>query len=82
MTDPKFKQIYAFVNLGVTILWAAFCVLITYTAAITKDTLNILAAAGADTFLGAMIVWNGNINQFFYRKKPEEDKEDINEVRK
>jgi hypothetical protein len=68
MKDSTFKQLYAFVSLLSTMLWAVFCVWITFRAVITKETLNILGAAGADTLLGAMIVWHGNVNQFYFRK--------------
>ena len=73
MKGEQFKQVYAFVTLALTVLWAAFCVWITYQAVATKETLNILGAAGADALLGALIVWTGNINQHYFRKaKPPE----------
>ncbi len=72
MQDEKFKQIYAFVSLVITLLWAAFCVWMTYRAVMDKVTTDILAASGANVLLGALLVWNGNVNQFYYRKaKPE-----------
>ena len=68
MKDESFKQLYAFVNLGITVIWAGFCVWITYRAVMSKLAVDILVSAGANTLLGALIVWNGNINQFFFRK--------------
>ena len=73
MQDSKFKQLYAFVSLSVTIIWAAFCVWMTYRAVTDKAAVDILGTAGVNVLLGAMIAWNGNINQYFFRKaKPEE----------
>ena len=69
MQDEKFKQLYAFFSLIMTLIWAAFCVLITYRALLNKEAIDILASSGANTMLGAMLVWNGNINQFFYRRE-------------
>ena len=72
MESEHFKQIYSFVLLGATILWAGFCVWITYKACAEKQVVDILASAGANVLLGALINWNGNINQFWFRKaKPE-----------
>jgi len=68
MKDEQFKQIYAFATLGITIIWAGFCVWITYQAVVSKLTADILVSAGANALLGALIVWNGNINQHYFRK--------------
>mgnify|MGYP001568334439 CR=1 FL=1 len=68
MNDEQFKQIYSFVILGITTLWAGFCVWITYKACTEKQIVDILASAGANVLLGALINWNGNINQFWFRK--------------
>lgn len=68
MNDEEFKQKYAFVNLGVMIAWGLFCAWITYRAAVSKLVIDILTSAGVNVLLGAMIVWHGNIVQFFYRR--------------
>jgi hypothetical protein len=68
VNDEKFKQVYAFVNLGITVIWGAFCVWITFQAVASKLTVDILASAGANALLGALIVWHGNIVQFFFRR--------------
>ena len=74
MSSERFKQIYAFVNLGLMLAWAGFCVWITFQAVASKLATDVLAAAGANLLLGALIAWNGNINQFYFRKaKPNED---------
>ena len=72
MDDERFKQYYSFVLLIITILWAGFCVWITYKACLILQAVNILAAAGANVLLGALINWNGNVIQHWFRKaKPE-----------
>jgi len=68
--SSRFKEIYAFVVLGLTIAWAVFTVWITYRAVVTLNIANIVASSGAGILLGALVVWNGNINQFYFRKKP------------
>ena len=75
MNDEQFKQRYSVILLAVTIAWAAFCVVLTYLAASQKSTPDILASAGANVLLGALINWMGNVNQFWFRKaKPKDDK--------
>ena len=69
MSNERFKQIYSFVLLGVTIAWAAFCVWITYRAVSEGGAVNILGAAGADALLGSLITWNALIIQHYYRKR-------------
>jgi len=72
MTDNHFKQLYAFVLLILTILWGAFAVMVTYRAVISAEAKDVILSAGVDTLLGALIVWTGNVNQFYFRKAPEE----------
>jgi hypothetical protein len=72
MKDAKFKQIYAFFILIATIGWAVFAVVMTWYALKTCQAENILVAGGADLLLGSLIVWAGNVNQYFFRKKPSE----------
>ena len=72
MNDEKFKQVYSFFVLGVTIGWAVFCVWITYRACAELQAVDVLASAGANVLLGALINWVGNVNQFWFRRaKPE-----------
>lgn len=69
MNDDMFKHLYAFTVLVITICWGAFCVWITFQAIASLETADIVATAGANALLGALIVWNGNINQHYFRKK-------------
>ena len=56
-----------------TFLWALFCVWITWQATVSLDQANIIAAAGSDTLLGALISWNALIIQHYFRKATPED---------
>ncbi|MDD5229739.1 MAG: hypothetical protein PHC43_00260 [Candidatus Marinimicrobia bacterium] len=70
----KFKYSYAFTLLGLTFLWAGFCVWMTCQAIAMKSEIAILGAAGVDTLLGALISWNALIIQHYFRKAiPEEE---------
>ena len=72
MQDQSFKQFYTILLLVLTIMWAAVCVWVTLEAIETKGVVNILAAAGANELLGALIVLNVNVNQHWFRKgKPD-----------
>ena len=72
MNSDKFKYVYSLILLALTVGWAAFCVWITYRAAIQLQVVDILASAGANVLLGALINWAGNVNQYWFRKsKPE-----------
>lgn len=72
MGDDKFKQIYSLFILTVTIGWAVFCVWITYQAVSNLQATDVLASAGANVLLGALINWCGNVNQYWFRRaKPE-----------
>jgi len=74
MDNEQFKQKYSIILLLLTIVWASFCVFITYFAVADKSTPDILASAGANVLLGALINWMGNVNQFWFRKaKPKND---------
>ena len=68
MNDEQFKQRYSIVLLVLTLLWASFCVFITYRAITEQGTADILVTAGANVLLGALINWMGNVNQFWFRK--------------
>lgn len=68
MSNDTFKAIYALVLLLIIFLWAGLSVWITYRALLDKLTTDILAAAGANVLLGALIGWNGNVVQHYFRK--------------
>ncbi len=73
MKSNNFKHVYALLLLALTFIWAGFCVWVTWQAVKTLDAANIIAAAGVDTLLGALISWNALIIQHFYRKATPED---------
>ena len=69
----RFKYIYSILLLVATIGWACFSVWITYKAATAKLTIDILASAGANVLLGALIKMLSDVNQYWFRKaKPKE----------
>lgn len=70
MTDDRFKHWYSFAVLFLTVAWAVFTVWITFKAIATLDVAEVVTASGANLLMGALIVWNGNINQFYFRKRP------------
>jgi len=78
MQSEQFKQLFTLVTLVVTVFWAGFCVWITEKAATDKLTVDILAAAGANVLLGALINWTTLCVQFWFRKaKPKEGSKDV-----
>jgi len=68
MKDRTLKWIYAFVMMICTIGWATFLVVYLINHADNPTTSEMYAASGAGALLGALIVWNGNINQHYFRK--------------
>jgi hypothetical protein len=70
--DDLPKWIFSFFLLTVNIIWAGFCVWITYKAYNELKAVDVLAAAGANVLLGALINWTGNVVQFWFRRaKPQ-----------
>jgi uncharacterized membrane protein len=69
----NFKHIYSILLLVLTFLWALFCVWITWTATQNLNQASIVAAAGCDALLGALISWNALIIQHYFRKATPED---------
>ena len=63
------KWAYTFTLLAVTLAWAIFTVITVKNAMAIPDPVGILEASGTSIFLGALIVWNGNVNQYWFRKK-------------
>ena len=68
------KWAYSFVMLLITVAWGAFTVLIIRNSIAQPDAVRILEASGASSLMGALIVWNGNIVQHWFRKRIEETK--------
>ncbi|GAH77322.1 unnamed protein product [marine sediment metagenome] len=55
--------------------WAVFLVFIVWDALTSgPEPVDVVAAAGVGVLLGALIAWNGNVNQFWFRKKSPEEK--------
>lgn len=70
MSDQSFKQLFTFILFMATVLWAIFSVYVT-AAALDGGADNVMAAAGVDTFLGALLSWNVlTIQHWFRRAKP------------
>ena len=63
------KWIYTFLLLVSTIGWAVFVTVIVRDAIANPTTAGVLEAAGTSVLLGALIAWNGNVNQHWFRKK-------------
>ena len=63
------KWIYTYVLLLCTIGWAVFCVIIIKNATATPTSTSVLEVAGVTVLLGALIAWNANVNQYWFRKK-------------
>lgn len=68
-TEKVLKWVYSFLMLLLFLAWGVFNVWIVYRAAIDKNTVDILGAAGASAITGAMISWNGQIVTHWFRKK-------------
>jgi len=73
MKSANFKHAYAFILLGLTFLWAVFCVWITWQAIKMPTSTGVIVAAGSDSLLGALISWNALIIQHYFRKSTPED---------
>lgn len=73
MKSANFKHAYAFILLGLTFLWACFCVWVTWQAIQVPTATGVIAAAGCDTLMGALIAWNALIIQHYFRKSTPED---------
>lgn len=76
MKNDGMKWAYTFFLLLLTVGWAAFCVIIVSRALAQPTAHNTLEVAGVSALLGALIAWCGNVNQYWFRKKPtkEDDK--------
>lgn len=73
MKSANFKHAYSFALLALTFLWAVFCVVVTWWAVRSLNAASIIAAAGCDTLLGALISWNALVIQHWFRKATPED---------
>jgi uncharacterized membrane protein len=76
MKSNNFKHAYSLILLVLTFIWAVFCVWVTWQATKLLNPANIIAAAGCDTLLGALISWNALVIQHYFRKSVPEDNPD------
>lgn len=72
MTIEKCKWVYTFLLLILTIGWAVFTVNAVKDSIVEPNSVNAVEASGSSILLGALIVWNGNVNQHWFRKKLDE----------
>ena len=87
LTEGLMKWAYTFVLLGVTIWWGWFTINIVNDALTNANPLEaperILEVTGASMLMGALIVWNGNVNQHWFRKRgPDEMTQDTIQLNK
>jgi len=73
MDDKSWRWFYTFTILMVTVGWAAFVMYMVKWTMINPNPINVVELSGVSVLLGALIVWNGNVNQFWFRKKPPKD---------
>lgn len=72
----KMKWVYTFALLVLTLAWAVFLALFVYHAMTSgPEPVDVVAGAGIGVLLGALIAWNGNVNQHWFRKKVPEENE-------
>lgn len=74
MKGDGMKWLYTFVLLAVTLGWAIFTVFTVREAIIAPEAINVIEVSGTSVLLGALIAWNANVNQFWFRKKSPEAK--------
>ncbi len=69
MKGDKMKWVYTFVLLALTIGWAVYTVETVKSVVASPTAAGVLEASGTSVLLGALIAWNANVNQFWFRKK-------------
>ncbi len=70
MEDRNLRWAFTFVLLFLTVGWAGFVMWMVWFTANKPSPVNVMELSGVSVLLGALIVWNGNVNQFWFRKKP------------
>ena len=68
MDGEKMKWAYSILLLFLTIGWAAFTVVVVKQSALNPTSTSVVEASGTSVLLGALVAWNGNVNQFWFRK--------------
>ena len=72
MTTEKCKWLYTFLLLIITIGWAVFTIFMVREALNEPTPVNVIEASGSGVLLGALITWNNDVKQYWFRKKLEE----------
>jgi len=72
MTTEKCKWFYTFLLLIITIGWAVFTIFMVKEALNEPTPVNVIEASGSGVLLGALITWNNDVKQYWFRKKLEE----------
>ena len=70
----KMKWVYTFFLMLIMLGWAVFSVMVVMNAMADPTPASVLEASGTTVLLGALIAWNANVNQYWFRKKLPEDK--------
>ena len=71
MTSEHCKWIYTFLLLIATLGWAVFTVYTVREALQEPTPVNVIEASGSGVLLGALIAWNNDVKQYWFRKKLE-----------
>uniref|UniRef100_A0A6M3JS34 Uncharacterized protein n=2 Tax=viral metagenome TaxID=1070528 RepID=A0A6M3JS34_9ZZZZ len=72
MTSNDCKWIYTFLLLIITMAWATFTIFAVKDALNEPTPINVIEASGSGVLLGALIAWNNDVKQYWFRKKLEE----------
>ncbi len=67
------KWVYTFLLLLLTIGWARFLVKVIQDTLADPNVAKIMEVSGVSVLLGALIVWNGTVNSYWFRKAPPKD---------
>ena len=73
LTTENCKWIYTFALLLITICWAVFTVFVVKEAVSDPTPVNVIEASGTGVLLGALISWNNDVKQYWFRKKLDEN---------
>ena len=68
MVGDKPKWYFTFSLLLLTLGWAVFSVKVVQQAMTIPTQTSVIEASGVGVLLGALIGWNGNVIQFWFRK--------------
>lgn len=72
MTVDRCKWFYTYLLLLLTVAWATFTIVTVKEALQEPTPVNVIEASGSGVLLGALIAWNNDVKQHWFRKKLEE----------